>query len=109
MMLTSTRSVNAFLARVRAGPILPRPEAEPWDTMIRRISDPHYIAEIDEVTYDHFLNVLPPRWMGHGFQFAEGSESLRYFWKWQGRYFCRQLTPDETERFCAVAGISVTD
>ena len=109
MTHTSSRTENALLAALRAGPLVPRPDAEPWDAMIRRISDPARVAEIDEATYDHFLNVLPPRWMGHGFQFAEGSESLRYFWKWQGRYFCRPLTWDDTVRFCRAAGIPTPD
>ena len=41
--------------------------------------------------------------------FAEGAEALRYFWKANGRFYCRQLTWDETVAFCAAAGVPVPD
>ncbi len=108
-MTASRATVQHTLATLRATQIVPRPDTEPWDQMIQRISAPGTAAEIDEETYDYFLEVLPPRWMGQGFMFAEGAEALRYFWKANGRYFCRQLNSDETTAFCAAAGIPIPD
>jgi hypothetical protein len=44
---------------------------------------------------------------GSAFCFAEGEEAFRLFWRDRasGRYFCRQLTKDETLRFCGLAGV----
>lgn len=109
MILSPTRSETGLLALLRAGPFHPRPDDEPWEAMILRISTPGRVEEIDEAIYDHFLNVLPPHWMGHGFLTAEGVDDLRYFWKWRGRYFCRQMTGDETAQFCEAAGIPVPE
>ena len=91
-MPASPARVRSILATLRTSPVLPRPDGEEWDAMIARILTPSHAAEIDEETYDRFLHVLPPRWMGEGFMFAEGAESLRYFWKANGRCYCRQMT-----------------
>ena len=102
-------NVLGILATLRSSPILPRPTEEVWSQMIRRMSLPGETAEINETTYDYFLDVLPPRWMGQGFMFAEGADSLRYFWKSNGKYYCRQMTWDETMAFCRAVGISTPD
>ncbi len=74
--------------------------------MIERISVPARVCEIDEETYDWFLECLPPRWMSaSAFAFAEGAEALRLFWKQNGCFFVRQLTWDETQTFCRLAQI----
>jgi hypothetical protein len=108
-MPTSAAAVRRTLADLRTSPVLPRPDGEPWAALIARISAPGRAAEVTEETYGYFLDVLPPRWLGEGFMFAEGAEALRYFWKANGRYYCRQLTWDETGAFCAVAGVPVPD
>ena len=71
-----------------------------------------YVCEVDGETYDYFLDVLPPRWMGMGnggFAFGEGADQLRLFWamntQFGRQYFCRQLTEDETTLFCRLARI----
>ena len=71
-MTAQLATVQSALATLRTGPILTLPEGEPWASMIARISTPGQSAEIDEETYEYFLEVLPPRWMGQGFMFAEG-------------------------------------
>ena len=78
--------------------------------MVTRISNPGQVAEIDEPTFDYFLDVLPPRWMGAGgFAFGEGSDRLRLFWRSQDRrYFCRQLDEGENRAFCSLVGIPLT-
>lgn len=108
-MPASPAAARSALASLRASPVLPRPDGEQWAGMIGRISTPGHAAEIDEETYDYFLDVLPPRWMGEGFMFAEGAEPLRYFWRAGRQFFCRQLTWDETAAFCAAAGILTPD
>ena len=98
----------AFLTALRSAPIVPRRPDEDWAGMIARTAQAGVACQIDEETYDYFLNVLPPKYMGHGFAFAEGAEPLRYFWHVKpASYFCRQLTWDETQDFCRLAGISL--
>ena len=108
-MPASATGVRCTLADLRTSPVLPRPDGEPWADLIARISAPGRAAEVTEEAYGYFLDVLPPRWMGEGYMFAEGAEALRYFWKANGRFYCRQLTWDETAAFCAAAGILVPD
>ena len=82
------------------------PEDEDWRCLIQRISVPGRINEITEETYWYFLEVLPPRlFNGNRFCFAEGDEPLRLFWSRTGRYFCRQLTREETHRVCDASGL----
>ena len=96
----------AFLAALRSAPIIPRPPHEEWSAMIARTDQAWVVCAIDQETYDYFLEVLPPKYMGHGFAFAEGAEPLRYFWPVKpDQFFCRQLTWDETKEFCRLAQI----
>jgi hypothetical protein len=95
-MPANPAELSALLARLRAATILPLPPDEPWEEMIKRISTVGVVAEVLEETYDYFLEVLPPHWMGFGFAFAEGEEALRYFWKSGEKHFCQQLTWEET-------------
>ena len=82
------------------------PENEQWYDLINRISVPGRINEITEDTYWYFLEVLPPKlFNGNQFCFAEGDEPLRLFWCSLGRYFCRQLTREETYRVCEATGL----
>jgi hypothetical protein len=87
-------------------PVVSRPDGEEWGGMIARTTAPHRICEVDEETYDYFLEVLPPRWMGRGFAFAEGGDDIRLFWKTGGRFLCRQLSADETDEFYRLIGSS---
>lgn len=100
-----------FLARLKdAGstPVVPRPEGEDWPQMIARTTVPGRISVVDEETYDYFLDVLPPRWMGRGFAFAEGGDDIRLYWKAGGQFFCRQLSAEETDEFYRLTGSSRT-
>jgi hypothetical protein len=98
-------TLTASIADLRSPEVIPRPDDEQWAAMIERIHVPGRVCEIDEETYDWFLECLPPKWMGAGFAFAEGAEPLKLFWKNAGRYFVRQLTWDETQAFCRLARI----
>lgn len=62
------------------------------------------IVEIDEDTFDWFIDVLPPQYCTPGFfAFAEGAEPLRMFWRKGERYFVRRLSWDETRKFVRLA------
>jgi hypothetical protein len=98
-------TLRAFLAELRSAETLPRPETEDWAAMIERIHVPGRTCEIEEETYDWFLECLPPKWMGSGFAFAEGAEPLKLFWKSQEKFLVRQLTWEETQTFCRLAEI----
>ncbi len=101
-------TLAAFIAALRAAAIVPRPPDEDWGEMIRRTRDPGRVCEIDEETYDWFLECLPPKYQNGGlFAFAEGAEAIRLFWQIRDTFFCRQLTWDETKEFCRLARISL--
>lgn len=101
-------TLGDFVAQLKQAETVPRPATEEWAALIQRISVPAVIAEIDEDTYDYFLDVLPPKYQRGGlFAFAEGAEALRLFWQHDERYFCRQLTEAETAQFCHIVRISI--
>jgi hypothetical protein len=41
---------------------------------------------------------------GSSFVFAEGPGPFRLFWRRRDKYFGRELTQAETQRFCDLAG-----
>ena len=99
-------TLKELVTQLQQADIIPRPDHEEWPAVIARLSTEGRIAEIDEETYFYFLEVLPPKYQnGYLFAFAEGAEALRLFWRQTQRYFCRQLTWDETQHFCQLAGI----
>ncbi len=102
-----TATLREFLADIRNAAVVPLPPAENWSAMIARIHAEGRVCEINEDTYDWFLECLPPKWMGSGFAFAEGAEAIKLFWKHDDRYFVRQLTWSETQTFCHLANIPV--
>lgn len=105
-MLAAT--LRQFIAELRSASVVPRPPNEDWSAMIARTAQTGIVCEIDEETYGYFLDVLPPKYQGFGFAFAEGAEPLQYFWHVKpNAYFCRQLTWDETREFCHLASISL--
>ncbi len=104
----SAATLSAFLTKLRAAPTTTRPPNENWSAMIARTSQHGTACVIDEETYGYFLNVLPPKYLGNGFAFAEGAEPLRYFWHVRpDQFFCRQLTWGETTEFCHLANIAL--
>ncbi len=106
--MTAPATLRDFVVAIQQAETVPRPDNEDWKAMIDRISVAGRIAEVDEDTYYHFLEVLPPHYQrGSFFAFAEGAEALRLFWQKGDRYFCRQFTWDETITFCRLTRISV--
>jgi hypothetical protein len=108
----TANTLGELIARLKHGVVVPRPDGEGWKGMIDRITADGRVCEIDGETYDYFLDVLPPRWMGMGnggFAFGEGADPVRLFWAANTpdgrRYFCRQLTDAETVLFCRLARI----
>ena len=90
-----------YLRDLTKAAIVGRPESESWPHVTERINQPGVVHEIDEETYDYFLEVLPPLFVYNGFMFgyAEGYTPLRLFWKSDKAFFCRQLDDDETRTF----------
>ena len=98
------RQFLARLQQIEQAETVPRPDNEEWKALIDRIGVPGSIAEIDAEIFWYFLEVLPPKYqLGSAFTFAEGAEPFRLFWRKADRYFCRQLTWDETTDFCRLA------
>lgn len=111
-MTATTTTLGELLARLKQGEPVPLPDREGWAEMIARTTLFGRVCEVTGETYDHFLDVLPPRWMGMGnggYAFGEGADPLRLFWAANtphGRlFFCRQLDEAETRQFCRLAGI----
>ena len=109
-MTDEAAKLCAFIRFLRTGAPEPLTEREGWSDMIRRTTAPGALCQVDEATYDYFVDVLPPRWMGSGgFAFGEGADHLRLFWKGEGEtYFSRQLTAEENVTFCRLARIGLT-
>lgn len=105
-----TTTLAELLTRLKTGEAVTIPAGETWAGMIARTTAPGRACEIDEETYDYFLEVLPPRWMGSGagFAFGEGGDHLRLVWRSGGRLFCRQLTEAEHTEFCRLAGVGLS-
>jgi len=104
--MTAPATLRDFIVAIQQAETVPRPDNEEWKAMIDRISFAGRIAVVDEDTYYHFLEVLPPHYQrGSLYAFAEGAEAFRLFWTGDGRNFCRQLTWDETQVFCRLAHI----
>ena len=100
-------TLKELINQLQSAEIIPRPDNETGEVLMHRLSTPAVIAAIDEETYFHFLDVLPPKCqLGGLFAFAEGAEALRLFWLKDNQFFCRQLTWDETKDFCRLASIS---
>ena len=67
--------------------------------------EPGVNCEVSEETFFHFLELLPPRWInGSMFAFGEGSGPFRLFWQNDDRFYGRELTQNETVRFCKLTG-----
>jgi len=107
MNTTKTYSLQEYIEHLMTGPHLPPPgePVSPAD-ILQRTQTEGRIVEVSQGVYWWFLEVLPPHWMdGHRFCFAEGAEPFLLFWQQERRYFCRQLTLDETHAFCDLADI----
>ena len=109
-MTATTTTLGELIARLKYGDIVSRPANEDWKGMIGRTTTEGQICEVEGETYDYFLEVLPPRWMGQGgYAFGEGSDPLRLLWtahtEFGRQYFCRQLSEDETIHVCRLARI----
>ena len=65
-------------------------------------------VEIDESTYFHYLDLLPPRFMnGDLFVFGEGADNFILFCVKARRYFAHQLSIEDTETFCRLTRVSL--
>lgn len=107
--MAMTMTLSGFVALLKQAPKVTAPSAEVnWQEHIDTISVAGRIAAVTERDYDHWLDVLFPRWL-HGSHFctAEGADPFRLFWRDRdGQHWCRQLTGDETDTFCRLAGFA---
>lgn len=102
-----------YMADLKTGTMVPAPPDEPWDAMIKRINTEGQINEVTAETYEYFRDVLPPRWIGKGYAFAEGDEPLTLFWptfvlegvplKRRAIYLARLLSWEQSEKFIELA------
>ncbi len=104
-------ALKHFLSCLTVAERIPLPVSEEWKEHVARISVPGRIAEVTREHYYHWLEVLPPHFMGGGFfAFAEGPEPFRLFWcDADDHYWVRQLTWKETVDFCRLAHIPLPD
>ena len=107
MTLTNVNTLAGCFRELSAGEAVPIPEGgEAWSDMLDRIGTDGQIAEVNEETYWHFLEVLPPRFINESFFcFAEGMEPLWLFWRRGDRYYIRRLNWEQTYALSDLAGI----
>lgn len=109
-MANAPAALGEFIVQLKQAQVVPRPASTDWAVHIQHIIVPGRVAVINEEEWDYWLDVLPPKWMHGGhFCFAEGAEAFRLFWydRPSKQHVCRQLTWDETVKFCRLAGISL--
>ena len=83
--------------------LLSSPETPPW-------FEEGKIFQVEESTYLYHLEVLPPRWLdGDEFAFGEGTGPFQLFWKRGRLFFGRQLSAEETFRFCRLSGTALVE
>ena len=110
-MVYPRSALAEHLAPLKEGTAVPLPpDREEWADHVRRISAEGQVTEVSRKQYEYWLEVLPPHWMGGShFCFAEGAEAFRLFWKDRttGHHLARQLSWQETLRFCELAGVAL--
>jgi hypothetical protein len=99
-----------FLTQLKLGEPVPMAPWEGSEELIPRVAQagPGSLLAIDEETFFHYLELLPPRFQRRGeFCFAEGSGPFLYFWKSsKGVHYARPLSDEETDTFCRLAKVS---
>ena len=100
------RCYPSFIREFVDGEPVPMPKGEKWWDTIKRITVPGQVAQIDKEMYWHFLEILPPRFqLGEFFAFAEGLAPFLLFWRDGDGYFCKQLTWNQSKKFCRLANL----
>ena len=102
------RSFSEMMNQLTSGEPVQLPAGGLTQTeLFKLMAEDHVIVPVDEETWWYFLEVLPPRWMSESaFAFAEGYDCFRLFWQQSGQHFARQLTEQQTARFCQLCGVS---
>ena len=82
------------------------PGYEDWYAFMERIAVPGRMHEITADAYRSLLEASTPRlYSSNRFCVANADGLLRLFWTTGGRYFCRQLTREESNRVCDASGL----
>ena len=103
MMLSLRRKVEtiSFLNLLMSGEICRLDDAEvpPW-------FQPGLIHQILRTTYAYHAESNSVRWEdGSRFMFANGLDPFQFFWIDDGDYYGRQLSEEETFRFCQLTDV----
>jgi hypothetical protein len=106
----ANRGLEKLLARLKHAPVSYLAGDETREENVGRMRQPGRLTQIDEETYRHHLEVLPPQYQGSDFFAAFDPyvpSPLRLFFRGPVQCFCRQLTEEETRAFCEAAGIGL--
>jgi hypothetical protein len=106
--MATPATLREYIAQLKQAPDVSPPPSDNRKEHVECISVPGRIAQVTEEDYYYWLEVLPPKWMsGSHFCFGEGYDPFRLFWMTHrdDRYWCRQLTDEETDTFCRLAGM----
>jgi hypothetical protein len=105
--MAAPTTLREYVAQLKQAPAVSAPPSDNWKAHVEFILVPGRIAEVTEDDFHYWLEVLFPKWMnGSHFCFGEGYDPFRLFWRdKEHRYWCRQLTEEETDTFCRLAGM----
>lgn len=95
--------VATFLNEMKTGEVvsIDAPETPPW-------FQAGTVYEISEVTYKYFAETTILRWVDTNvFVASEVGQPLQLFWIGDGIFFGRQLSAEESLRFCQLTGTKV--
>ena len=92
------KELGDYLSQLIEGYVIPldSPDHPPW-------FEAGSISEVSEKAFRVYFELATPHWMM--FAFSVDRDPLRLFWQADGRYFARELSVDETRRFCELAQI----
>jgi hypothetical protein len=94
--------MRQFVERLTQGEQIPLTDTSrpPW-------LEPGVVSEIAGEMYACFLKSQPHAWK-RGHAFVSGASPLRLFWRRNGKFYGRELTTAEADRFIALCSITST-
>lgn len=101
VLLRRKADAISFLNELMTGTVykIEDPEAPPWFVE-------GMIHQVDRTLYGYYAESPTLRWAdGHKFAYARDMEPFQFFWKFDGEYFGRQLSEEETFRFCQLLDV----
>jgi len=101
VLLRRKADAISFLNELMTGTVykIEDPEAPPWFVE-------GMIHQVDRTLYGYYAESPTLRWAdGHKFAYARDMEPFQFFWKFDGEYFGRQLSEEDTFRFCQLLDV----